>query len=479
MLYSKKNGEAYCQKCNTKLFVGKKFAKAGDTVVCPSCGHKMTCDVWRLKYYSQTGVGVIPDNEDGKFVLRYFFIYKQCNGKTPETFPIKYYEVVREYYDNKGNFKTYEMYDEKWKRCRLKNNEYYYSYYSNRMLGMHTRMDSDFSAIYTSDINKHKNDALKYIDLCKMFKNFEMKSWLTFHAAIIDVIKCKEFFEYTQKCKFNTLLRELLYRWIEIDTTKKSHFDMLKISKEQYKTLDKKSTIDDILKMRDINTYHLRNEEEYQLFVKHLKHCWNKNQLIELMPMTIYKFGKYMETQAQNANYYYDYLRMSQELGLDLKNTFVSTPKDLKASHDMVTDMYNEMKFDIKLKNLAEEANKRASEFAPVVERCKEYEYEDGDYEVVAPKSAFEIGNEGFKLRHCVAMYIGDIITGSKNILFLRKKSEPDVPFYTIEIIENMITQCKSYRNSPRTAPVEEFLQKFAKNFKLTIDKKEHFAAMV
>ena len=94
---------------------------------------------------------------------------------------------------------------------------------------------------------------------------------------------------------------------------------------------------------------------------------------------------------------------------------------------------------------------------------------------VVIPKNTREIGIEGFKLRHCVASYIKDVINNKKTILFIRNKNQITIPYYTMEIVGKKITQCKGYRNCPRTEDVDLFLKSFAKNKKLTITKEEKY----
>ena len=45
-----------------------------------------------------------------------------------------------------------------------------------------------------------------------------------------------------------------------------------------------------------------------------------------------------------------------------------------------------------------------------------------------------EIQQEGLTLHHCVGGYAYSHESGATTIMFLRKKSEPDKPFYTIEV---------------------------------------------
>ena len=88
-------------------------------------------------------------------------------------------------------------------------------------------------------------------------------------------------------------------------------------------------------------------------------------------------------------------------------------------------------------------------------------------------QTVFDVGPDEF------AQYMSDIVENKKTILFVRNKSEIDVPFFTMEIIGKKITQCKGYRNCPRPVEVESFLKSFARNKHLSIVKDEHFAAVM
>lgn len=60
--------------------------------------------------------------------------------------------------------------------------------------------------------------------------------------------------------------------------------------------------------------------------------------------------------------------------------------------------------------------------------------YDDENYLIRLPKNEDEICKEGMSLHHCVGGYAHEHSIGSTTIMFLRKKSEPDKPFYTIEV---------------------------------------------
>ena len=105
----------------------------------------------------------------------------------------------------------------------------------------------------------------------------------------------------------------------------------------------------------------------------------------------------------------------------------------------------------------------------------KTYEYENEHFMIVVPKCRNDIITEGACLRHCVAGYAGRHICRTTTILFVRKKEEPDVPFYTIEVdINNAVVQVhgmynKWIGNDPDAA---RFVWHWAKDKEVRLDER-------
>ena len=72
-----------------------------------------------------------------------------------------------------------------------------------------------------------------------------------------------------------------------------------------------------------------------------------------------------------------------------------------------------------------------------LIDLKEKYEFSDGEYQVIAPKSIDDILYEGDTLHHCVNKtdtYFDRIVSKESYILFLREKENPKVPFYTLEV---------------------------------------------
>ena len=110
--------------------------------------------------------------------------------------------------------------------------------------------------------------------------------------------------------------------------------------------------------------------------------------------------------------------------------------------------------------------------FNPLIEKIRDdknrdkYEYTDGKYSIILPKNAEDIIREGIILGHCVGRvgYIEKMAKGDSTIVFLRKNSNTENPFFTIEITHHCIKQCFSLHDSYNKDPeVRDFLLRYAR----------------
>ena len=465
--------------------------RIGATIKCPHCG--VDVKVKNEKYtamYWEWGTAIIPDKDDnGNVVLRYFDISRHFMSGWRE-WEMNYYEKLRETFYNDGSFSVVDKKcaDDKWRECKLPYGEYRISWYTHRPLGTHAALSSDNVNVYTKNITKYlKGTSIERVPMYKMLKNKLANRYGVWSVMWDAHNGYANFFEYIYKIGVDNLADQLVSNnpYKRIKNEEKSLINMMSLNKENYRELlklGKKATIDDLNRLQKYTEFNLTNPRDREVFDKFLaSDTYHVKELLHMIPVTLNKFGRWAETQKKfDIQTYIDYLKMCRELDLDMKNTFVSMPKELQSAHNMVTDMYNEMKFDMKLKRYADDANKYVNDYEKIVPlKEKQYSYAKDNIQIVVPKSTREIGHEGYKLRHCVAQYMDDVVANKKTILFVRNMNEPDVPYFTMEIIGKKITQCKGYRNCPRPKEVESFLKSFARNKHLSIAKNEHFAAVM
>lgn len=458
--------------------------RIGTKYKCSCCGTEAKI-AYKIPCYTE-GYGIFPDKQYDEFVLRYYKIIRRYNAERGIYDEVR--EEMRETFCD-GFVYTEQNCEGNWRACN--NNRTYYYQYSNlgHWQGFSFTPRADYQRLYTSSLNIYaKGTQYKRINVKEFFKGMDYKKWWIVYSNMFDLMSYGLFAEYMQKTGLNNLLKE----WrdnkfdFKVDCNKKKLREMLNITQPQYKellTLGDKASAEHLSKFHYINEWNLKTEEDWDIFNKYIRRQidYRVKDFKELYALSLHKFGKYVKDQGDKFNFslYVDYLRLAKNLNLDLKNTFVIFPKYLKQAHDGLADMYNEMKFTIKLNNYAQKADEKANEFAEIVKASEKWCSADEQFEIISPKSTHDLGLEGIALRHCVAMYVEDIINGEKVVMFLRRKSEPEKPFYTMEIIGNTITQCKGYRNTDRTEDVDVFLHKYAKKMNLKITDNEAYQAFV
>lgn len=128
-----------------------------------------------------------------------------------------------------------------------------------------------------------------------------------------------------------------------------------------------------------------------------------------------------------------DYLYMCKHMNMEPKKY----PKSLVREHDVAARSFEYIKHKVV-----------EMEFQKRVESLSELEYSNSEFTIRVPRTTTEVIDEGKILRHCVASYIKKISDGSSTVLFLRKNTELNKPFVTVEYQNGSIVQAKGYLNS-------------------------------
>ena len=189
-----------------------------------------------------------------------------------------------------------------------------------------------------------------------------------------------------------------------------------------------------------------------------------KEQIYEIEKhMDFEKARKYIVTQKSDCRIYLDYLNECKKLGYDIKNKKVLFPENLQAAHEETSG-----KIRIQTDNKKKEAFKKS-----VDKLYGRPEYREEKLLIRAAQSPEELYRESSELHHCVRTYVNMVANGSCAILFIRKTSEPDKPYFTLELSpKGEIIQCRGDHNCAYPDEVAEFLERWQKWMK-TNKKKE------
>ena len=187
-----------------------------------------------------------------------------------------------------------------------------------------------------------------------------------------------------------------------------------------------------------------------------------------------------------------DYMTMCAGLKKDMDDEMVYRPRELKRRHQEVVEevrknqMLEQMQRD---RERAEQTAKAMREKFPGAEEVLEeirskYEFEDEEYRIIVPKRLVDISAEGYALHHCAGAsdrYFERIQQRETYICFLRRQSEPDVPYYTIEVEPGgTIRQHRShYDEEPGIEDIRAFLKKWQRVIKKRLSEEDRRLAQI
>ena len=187
-------------------------------------------------------------------------------------------------------------------------------------------------------------------------------------------------------------------------------------------------------------------EEKQAEYARRIKNRYSAlDQIVTTTGRSVYKLMNYFAKNDVDIGDYCDYLGFCQQLQYDLSEDIIAFPPHFQAAHDRADAALDALREEERIKELQE----LREQFEQLMEDRKKLEFECGDYMIIQPQSASEIIREGKELCHCVGGYAERHMRGALTIMFLRKKSELDKPYYTIEVSRDLtIVQCRGYKNN-------------------------------
>lgn len=172
---------------------------------------------------------------------------------------------------------------------------------------------------------------------------------------------------------------------------------------------------------------------------------------------------------------YKDYIQQCEMLEYDLTDKNIAVPMNLFQAHQQLTEI-------LSAKKAAEEAEiqrKKMKDFKKRLQKLKDkYCYSNGELFIRPAESYKDLQKEGTTLHHCVySNYADRHIKSTTTILFIRRVSEPDKPFYTMEFKDNDVVQCRTAYNGGMTDEIKAFITEWKKYLKSNNKRKKKEAA--
>lgn len=150
----------------------------------------------------------------------------------------------------------------------------------------------------------------------------------------------------------------------------------------------------------------------------------------------------------------YDYANMMSTIS----KKYDKYPRHFLTTHKIASRNYNRLK-----REFSEELFKKRIKL--------NYECRYKDYVFIYPKCTQDIKDESTSMNNCVVSYIDNVIDGRCDILFLRKKDNPEESLVTIEVANNKIVQAKRRFNDPVTQEDQEAIDYWNKKFSKVKEK--------
>lgn len=440
----KNKRKAICGHCGHNYEVDKGI-KPGTEDICPSCGMSGTVKgVWTGGNYEEKADICIAQKYKDQLLIRWTKVKRSfIHGERSYYFE----DFARNLYLKtvKGNviyayqYQSVAYYGYDWYRKR--NNEVYYGK----------------SFVYTNNMIETFGKTYYNVDLQSALKDAGEISF----THLLDNLKNIPATEYLVKMKLTTLAAGISKNDID---DKQGFSGVLGVSK-QYLPMYQKHNVNitehNIIKSSKTWV----SEENFEKLKKLEPKSWFTSYITDLLEsMSFERFVNYFTKQAQLLNkdlndlmtLYRDYISMSKSLYVDMERKSVRFPDNIKESHDLLRTRYIEIKIQV-----VEETYKQAIEKISAGMK----EFADKDFCIVLPTSRSDFIKEGQSLNHCVGNenYFNNHIEGTKMIFFIRKLTEPEKPYFTMEV--NMkylkILQLYGFGDCSATPDVRKFANSF------------------
>lgn len=240
-------------------------------------------------------------------------------------------------------------------------------------------------------------------------------------------------------------------------------FRFLKIFQDAKKR-DWKLTIEETISVAD----------EYLNYYDSLLNALKYSSMKKLLNYFTKQFDKFNKTKTDMHYYgkgsvlgtFRDYISDCILLGMDTAKDQVIFPKNLYVAHQNTIKqikMQKDTRLDLLIKNR--------------VKLLEKYVFKSNGLTIRPAESSDELIKEGTALTHCVGRYADGYAKGETDIFFIRKASELNKSYYTIEIKKDKIIQIHGKNNRSPSVDVQEFIKAFT-SAKLTKKTKKNRIAI-
>lgn len=464
----------YCSKC--KQFISISSPKHGDRTRCPHCGVK-------AEFKAHTRIQTLSTGDYDAEIIQKF-----AGGIVIRSFE------QRQYYRDKS-YTDPEIITREYKRVLVFENgdvkKYWYGMYKNKY--QRWILDKNYTTLrdeyyFTSKTMLYKRN-LGQLKKTSLLKQSAIDLWPVLPTTVSGYLameKGNPAVEMLAKIGMFKLAKGLIDSRYDSKLLNESATELPKMLKLDNSRLKR-------LKNMDGNITSLR----WLQYEKEADTIWPDEMIKDFgeakilssdfgflnIPISYVKCHNYLKKQAnlmgenirQVLITWRDYHNMAEQMKMNTKCEQIARPKELKVAHDRLIELSKAKGME----KQAKEIEKKWPKVNKQLPKLEKYEYEFGGYQIVAPKSVFDIVREGTILSHCVHTcdyYFERIQTDESYLFFLRKSDHPDMPWYTLEVEPSGNIRQKRTTGDNQNADFQKavpFLKKWQQFFRKQLTEEE------
>lgn len=458
--------EGYCSRC--RKYVQIKEPKHNKETYCPSCGRK-------AKFKAESKIKTLTTEEYHADIIQ----------KIPGGIVIKRV-CLKEYYRYRPCFDPDVQYNEESRTLIFENGTkrmYWWGDYKNKKTRWipTEQVWKDKAPLYKRNLKKLKQSSI--------LKESAIDLWPRMPVAVERYLMTEQgnpAVEKLARIGMFKLAKEFIKIYYDKELLNQEETElarMLKIDKNRLKRL--KEMDGGICSLRWMQLEKKKNTIWPDAIIEEFGYCEVNVKDFSFLsqPAKVKKCYNYLKKQSEICNdslkqtltTWQDYINMAKQFKMDTSKSQIEWPKNLKLAHDELILMKNKQG----IKKQAEELEKKWPKVNEQLEKLQKFEFAEGGYQIIAPKNLGDIVLEGVTLRHCVHTcdyYFDRIQRDESYLLFLRKSSSPDMPWYTLEVEPSGNIRQKRTTGDNQNADFNEavpFLKKWQEHFKKIMTEEE------
>lgn len=443
----KKGGakEGYCTYCGKQVTLTKQ-PYHNRTGHCPCCGKKVQFKaIGRVtKFSTSTFKAYLMQGRPDGFILREFEVRRTYEKGFTLNSKVNSLEIRRTVYDRRFQGRDYFWQSYRNKEIRWAPEEpttyygYFYYTYQSRYGGA--------GMVYGKTLPYLKRTELQYTELVDWIYEKKMLCEPTEYLKRLSAVpplekirkanlprlfeECWDLSKATQNCLkepfASSLTKALGIDKQRLHRLRQENGGWVFLSWLQYEKEQNTLFSDEVLNWFSINKV-TRQMVDFVL---------EKMSPIQIRNYVLRQMSGSKDSVSQVIYTWRDYLSMAKSFGMNTDDEIVFRVNKLRLRHKQLI-------LRGKMANGVNQAAEVAAKHPAVNKVCKtlsKYAYEGDAYAIVTPKDVQEIFADGFVLNHCLfrsEVYWDRIESHETYILFLRRRSDPDIPYYTLEVEPN------------------------------------------